>query len=304
MDLMSFNIKNYLNDKSIHYDTHGKNVTPGWINIQCVYPECDDISNHLGINLTTNLHSCWKCGNKGGIPKLIQLIEHCSYYQAKEIERNYSDNFSISSPLVIRKTYDNDICELPKESLNKLPNLHKKYLISRGFEPDLMQNKYKISACYLSGKYKYRMIIPIFYNNEIVSFIGRDVTEKASIKYLTCPDKKAIIPGNELLYNINTSSQNIVIVEGIMDAWRIGNKAIATLTTQITEEKIRILSQKNIQKAFILLDNGAERLAHKVAKKLSCIIPHVETISLPWGDPDEYFLKNPNDLKELYYILE
>ena len=40
-----------LDDLGLSYTSQGKNVSEGWIGIQCVFPDCDDTSNHLGINL-------------------------------------------------------------------------------------------------------------------------------------------------------------------------------------------------------------------------------------------------------------
>ena len=46
--MQNFDIISYLENRGVSYWTEGKNVTDGWVNINC--PFSPDPSNHLGIN--------------------------------------------------------------------------------------------------------------------------------------------------------------------------------------------------------------------------------------------------------------
>ena len=56
-----FDVISFLEEYNIDYTTSGKNVTSGWVEINC--PFCgDDPSYHMGVNLSSGLYHCWICG--------------------------------------------------------------------------------------------------------------------------------------------------------------------------------------------------------------------------------------------------
>ena len=69
MDLSQVDTKALLDDLGIDYKLSGKNVTSGWIEVNC--PFCGDPSYHLGIS-PTNLFHCWRCGEKGNLIKYFK----------------------------------------------------------------------------------------------------------------------------------------------------------------------------------------------------------------------------------------
>ena len=80
----SFDIIKYLQSRHINYTEEGKNVSEGWIGIRCVFPGCEDMSNHLGIHLESKVISCWVCGRRGSLLNLILLIDKKSTANAFE----------------------------------------------------------------------------------------------------------------------------------------------------------------------------------------------------------------------------
>ena len=62
MSFEAFDIVAYLDEKGIEYVTEGKNVSAGWIGLQCPY--CSDQSNHLGVCLDGKGFSCFRCGER------------------------------------------------------------------------------------------------------------------------------------------------------------------------------------------------------------------------------------------------
>lgn len=72
----------WFEDNDLEYWTQGKNVTAGWVNIQCVF--CDDLSNHLGIRLSDYRVSCWKCGGNT-MANVIMAVTSCNYGEARRL---------------------------------------------------------------------------------------------------------------------------------------------------------------------------------------------------------------------------
>ncbi|KKK72386.1 hypothetical protein LCGC14_2904360, partial [marine sediment metagenome] len=102
MSLETFDPILYFENRNISYSTEGKNVTEGWCNIECPFPFCDDPSNHMGINLESKLFSCWACGEKGGMDRLIQELEGCSWPESQLILSQFQENPYKDIPLDVK----------------------------------------------------------------------------------------------------------------------------------------------------------------------------------------------------------
>ncbi len=293
-----FDFISYFEDNQIKYVSggKGKNVGKGWTGIQCPFPHCGDSSQHLGINNETQIFHCWICGENGNALKLIHELEGCSWAQAKAIFNRYNkvflDNITNdigsyrnlrSTPIQIENT-GNIICNLPSESTDILPVMHRQYLITRNFDPDKLQKQYKLKAVYNIGKYRGRLIIPCYLNNKIVSYLTRDVTGQSSIPYVDCPEQEAVVPVKHTLYNIDSVIRDAILVEGVTDVWRLGEGAIASFTSNMTAQQKSLLVKKNIRRLFILYDPDAFRKARKLANDLSPLLK-IELILLDHGDP-------------------
>lgn len=290
IDLDLFDIKEYLDSKDIPWATEGKNISVGWIGINC--PFCSDLSNHMGINMQSMLVSCWKCGKRGSIVNLIMKFEPCSFNSAKEIVPKYvlKEFGHLSAP----KRKHADLTIFPGGTLDKLLSIHENYLISRGYDPIFIQKKYDIlgvgPTC---DDWKFRIIIPVYLNNQLITYVGRDTTNKLDIPYKNAPITKCLIQAKHTLLNIDFVEDIIGVVEGPFDAWRMGDGFVATFGTQFTKEQLLIIKNKKIKQAFFMFDgqkddNGeAIKSAHKMASDVSPFIPHVEVLELDEGDPDK-----------------
>jgi len=271
----------YLN---LPYQTSGKNVSGGWVEIQCPFPYCSDPSNHLGINLESGYFHCWVCGEKGFIAKLVKTITNLSYSEANRIIAEFSDGTFLIEKQETEKIHSNII---PKEATIELPQLHIDYLKSRNFDPIKIQQQYKIMACYTAGPYAYRIIIPIIIDGEIVNFTGRDATGKQKNKYKNCPNSIAILPMKECLYNIDSVKDKVIICEGVTDVWRIGQGSIATMGVEYATAQLAILSRKDPKEIYILYDSDATKGAEKLASAVSTFCSKVEILELETGDPGD-----------------
>jgi len=290
VDLELFDIKEYLDDRSIPYDEEGKNVSNDWIGLNC--PFCTDPSNHLGIHLKSKVYSCFRCGEKGNVLDLIKIWDDINYGEAIETVLSYHNYEGYSE-----KAYPpSQRCMFPPETI-PMTKAHKEYLESRGFNPNLITEKYKLKGTLPAGQFKYRIMIPYFLNGEMITYSARTISKKIEPKYRHCAGRKSVVPVKKTLYNIDSLNKRAVIVEGCTDVWRIGEGACSTSGVQFTEEQINMILQKDLEQCFILFDADAKEQAEKLAFKLSSFT-RVEIIDLNSGDPADMSEDDINHLRK------
>ena len=299
-----FNIEKYFEDRSIDFHVEGeKNVTKGWVNIQCPFPGCSDPSWHLGINLDSLLINCYVCGTKGSVERVIQEIESCSFNQAQKIIKEYSseEEIRIRKPL-FRSEKEVEQCILP--DIDKtFHRKHYEYLKSRNFNADYIIKKYNLMSVYNIGRYKFRIIIPYYYHSKLICFNTRDITDKASLRYQFCDIENSVIEVKHTFYNIDSITDACIIVEGPSDVWRIGDGCIALSGKHFTQEQLLMLREKEIKKALVLYDADdiEERIGEKLANNLTGIIPWVEQVELDSGDPGDLSLDEVKKIRRIIF---
>lgn len=287
--MSNFNFRKFLKDYNILPSDILKNTSPGWINITC--PFCDDSSNHLGFNIKKNRFNCWKCGGHS-IVDVIMTLAHVNYLRAKQIEKQYTHNFRSSSTFnqerekIKRKKHLN----LPigvKSLSHSTTKLHREYLRKRNFDSIKLEKEFNLMGTGLIGDYKFRIIAPIRYRGKLVSYQGRDITDKQKLRYKACSKEDEVIHHKEILYNLdNAKKDKVIVVEGITDVWRIGNDCVATFGTSFTCSQVLLLGTK-FDSVFILFDKEeeAQNKAENLAIALDGLAVKTEICSLDIEDP-------------------
>lgn len=276
---MQIDIASLLGDQGIQYSNQGKSSSSGWVNISC--PLCGDSGDHGGFNIAGGYYHCWKCGGHELSYVLKQLLR-VSYKEVRSLIFEYSGRSSVLSSLNESRHRISRV-ELPG---GPLKSIHKKYLRSRGFDPELIENKYKVQGVGPAGDYKFRLIIPIIYQGEVMSFLGRDVTNKQKLRYRNLPESESRISPKKLLYGIDDCTDFwIGVVEGVFDQWRMGVNFCATLGTSLKEDQIKLLSQ--YEKIVFLFDPGrkAQKKAFEYAARLAALGKQAYVID-PEGNKD------------------
>jgi len=279
------NIQTLLGDIGIPFWTSGKNVSEGWTTISCVL--CGDRSNHGGFSPEGESYSCFRCG-KHSIYKIIGAL--AGYENAKPLILEYSDILTYHEHIASERAH---MVEWPpKEAAPQLPSLHAQYLHERGYNPKQIRNFYDIRAAYQVGDFKYRILIPVKLSQMVVTYVGRDVTEKSPLKYKNLSERRSVIPAKECVYNIDNIHETAVICEGIFDAWRFGAHGVALFGIQFTTKQTSLLA-KQLKRAFICFDNEyqAQQKAMELGEILSFQGVDVENVVL-----DEY--NDPGDMPQ------
>lgn len=272
-----FDAIRFLNDFNIEWISRGANVGTDWVGVDC--PFCRDVGYHGGFNLYDGHYYCWKCGWHSTFD-VIKIYTGRQDYETRQIEDEYGDRRYLLESLNVHDIEHPSSLSMPGTELDFMC---KKYLKKRNFDPVELEAKYHLRSGGIIGDWAYRIIIPIFYKKNLVSYIGRDTSNKQKIRYKNLSIEKSVMDPKTVLYNIdNCTEKDIVVVEGSFDVMRWGDNCCATLGTTVTEPQIRML--KEFRKVFVLFDNdeAGEDKAYKVAQKVSAMGTDVEVVNHGW----------------------
>lgn len=282
-------------DRGVEYWTEGKNVSDGSVNITC--PFCNDHSNHCGIFEDTLVFHCWICGASGPIEALLETLLGIGSREADDLLGNVESDFKTSSLEQIDRLICREVSKAIEANRGKEIEWPEYSVpITRDTE-SLVLDRYlkrrKISLatvilhnCRLceAGRYMHRMIIPVYFSGKLVSYQAADLTGKAYLKYETAPGKI-----NDYLYGYDQVTEEMILVEGILDAWRLGPGACATFGTHITNNQKNLIEDKKLKKLIFCWDSDAYWKAKNQAGWFKPFIREVKVIKLPEGeDPDSY----------------
>jgi len=146
--------------------------------------------------------------------------------------------------------------KFPSQFTKSFPKIYQNYLIDRGFDFEQVKKDFNLYCSSFWGRYKFRVILPIIMDGRIISFVGRDITNKQYLKYLNCKETESVLPRKDWLFNYDSiTGDRIIIVEGPMDAMKVKDNCVALLTTNFTKSQILQLKKKGVKKIFIGFDN-------------------------------------------------
>lgn len=294
-------IQRFYRDHGIIFITYGhKHAQEGWVNIEC--PFCTgNPGYHLGFNTYENYFHCWRCGGKfpdQTISKLLGIPQK----KAKELIKEYGGTKK-------RKSQAKQTKVRIRRKAFKFPNTipftdrHKKYLTDRGFfNADEIITEWGLMATgpvsLLDAKeYKHRIIAPIYWDNQIVSFQGRDITNKHKLKYKACPKERELIEHQTILYGKQNMWGNTgICVEGITDVWRMGVNSFGTFGIDYTTSQLRWMI-KSFKRIAVLFDDDPQAVmkAKELVKRLDQFKIDAFRIDIK-GDPASMNQKEANYL--------
>jgi DNA primase len=286
-----FDALRFLKDHNLPYFTSGKNVTPGWVNVKC--PLCSDKSNHGGFNPPGEYYNCWVCG-RHDLRWIVARLLGIRRAAAADVIEPYMGQNTLRRYLNRKKAQAKSL-SLPGDT--NLSPYHIQYLFKRGFDSERLKTLYGIRGTGPGEKWEktdfgLRIVIPIAYHGQIVSFQARDITGKQELRYKACPVEKSVVNYKELLYNFDRCANGrVIVVEGIVDVWRMGDGFVSSFGTTMTPSQIKILL--NFDEVFFLFDpeKDAQIRARKYARELAAMDRKAEVLNLTCG-------RDPGDLSE------
>lgn len=271
-----FDAVGFCRDYNIDYrEAPHKNVSDGWVGINDPFET--DTGFHMGINVMGNYAYSWKGGRGYSLVDVLQELLHIGYGEARKVIDAYSTETSFTPSIQAKQRFS--IVDTPTTPAIR------NFLRRRRYNAKRLVEKYDLRG---DG---YKLVIPIYYDKQIVSYQTRDIREKA---YIGCDKDRAIINYKNIVYPIDNAKDNhIVVVEGIFDAYRLGDGAVCTFGTSWTKHQVNLIASRY---EHVIIRYDAEPLAQKKARALAIELEmmgcnaHVEHEFLEMmgcNDPDE-----------------
>lgn len=232
----------------------------GWVNTPC--PFCTGHpGNHLGYCIDSKSEFfgrfvCHRCGGKNTfrtISKLLGIEEEARVWSIIGQYGGATKRTILSTRMVLRPPRNVD---LPPRTtrLMEVPGAIR-YLKGRKFDPEEIEQVWKVMATgpgavvkSKDGKqldFSYRLIIPVYHQDKLVTYQGRDWTGKSSRKYLACLPELESRSIKSLLYGMDLVSTNeTVLMEGVTDVWRYGAGAVACFGVKYHQNQVRELLKR------------------------------------------------------------
>jgi DNA primase len=246
-------------------------------------PYCGDENYNIEVSVEKEIFHCWICDAAGIVKKLFM-----------ELGLPFEDDGMKVTPAPTT----------PKDELTLKPfrkvrwENYAKFLKSRGLEKADI-DRYNIMTTD-KGKFKNKIIFPLYEDDKLVYLVARDVTPKG--KY----------------YNINISRSGVLpyfpgtkkkteayLCEGVMDAIsvnKLGYPAVVLLGTILSAEQLRKFAVIGFKDLVVCLDGDVIKKAIQIYDKISKAGFKVTMASFSnKDDPNSLFVK---DRAELKYILK
>jgi hypothetical protein len=201
---------------------------------------------------------------------------------------------------------------------NNVPKKVLDYLAERRYDPVYLATQFDIrfvpagTVMWLreDGKpvktYENRILIPISKGRRIIGWQAR-IAERSdnpkARKYIFPPTRLTGGVGKSTwLYNASEASyrSDLVLVEGVTDAWRVGEQAVALFGKACTLDQMKIIDRVWSYHAtcVVLLDGDAQAEARALVAKfreMKAFPKGIDFVPLPTGyDPDSYTTEEIN----------
>jgi hypothetical protein len=288
-----FDAARYLRDRRIDFDLDER----GWAHIQC--PMCRSAvtgsqpnKKYMAYNQEKGYFTCWRCG--GHDPEnVVMALEGCQYHEACSRVLDYQAGYeSRSMPWPVKQERLHPTpthLEWPACTVAMMA-WHKEYLASRGYDPEYLECKYRLLGTLDCGPYANRVLAPIFHEGHPVSYQGRDITGQSDMKYKTCRKADEVVHHKHILYNLDNRRPHVlIVVEGIMDVWRLGDGAAATFGTKVTPEQVGLIASLRPSRLFTIFDveSDAQRRARWLRDQVAPLGMEAVNVRLSKGDPGD-----------------
>jgi 5S rRNA maturation endonuclease (ribonuclease M5) len=234
------------------------------------------------------VYKCWNCGKSGSFFKLYMIVNGCSEEETKRALFKYNAKKivkSLENPIIkggVLKTPDDFYKDKPESDSLTPPGPYRKYF--NRYIKEFTNERYKVDSILFdswmkilndfrnsrkipynyeilyawTGEYQGRIIIPIFdkFKNLIYFQARRLPGADVDPKYKNPISKKETIVLNEYKFR---DDRYIIITEGLLDAFMIGNQGTTCLGKEMSEYLIRrIEKHTNLRPGIILVYDNDE----------------------------------------------
>jgi hypothetical protein len=258
----------------------------GWMQLHC--PFCGGADGwHLGFNLQWGNFNCWRCGSLKTLNVIGAFLKTNRKQDILDVLRKFQIRKQ-GEPLRER-VERNDKLD-PPVGMGPLTRLHRLYLRRRGFNPTALEQLWGLRATtHLSGEWNWRIVAPIRdQDGRVVAYQGRAIQTDVRPKYKMTDRDDALIDPSHLLYGLECAQKSVVIVEGVVDVWKIGPGAVATFGIDWKQEQANRLRCFNQRYVLFDPEPKAQQRALALAENLSLFGGVTEVIYGYDTDPGDF----------------
>lgn len=273
-----------------------------------------DRKGKLYVNIDKKTVFCQRCRYGKGIDTIqfICDVEGCSRAEAirklvSSISHSYGSLDSLIERLIELDEQDQQLSVFAEQEEVSLPpkavQLFKgkrqtqraeRYLIRRGLSRAQLK-RHTFFYCG-SGKYKNRLVIPLYIDGRLVHWVARDLSGKR-VKYRTPPGV------NQSFYFFNWDRakihKRVVVVEGVFDFFAVERARLPCVVSYgkgLSDRQAELLSR--FEEVVMLYDSEATYWAYKASDAI--VGPRVRIAKLSSGDPGDFLKRgNFNELRRL-----
>ena len=251
------NITDILDELGIPYRHNGaaKDVRAGRVGIEC--PICG--RGDFGLAIFRRVAFCWRC-QAMSIPKALAEASKRPVWEVHKL----LDGIELPEPEPDRR---GKLVE--PDGVGGLLPLHKKYLKSRGFDPDVISDIWDVQGIGMASQLPWRLYLPVRnHAGDKVSWTTRSLTECKDRRYINAKPEQEIASSRSVLYGEHLAGHGVVVVEGPTDAWRIGPGGCATLGMSWTGEQVTAIGRHPQRCVCFDAEPAAQQKAWQLAKEL------------------------------------
>lgn len=149
-----------------------------------------------------------------------------------------------------------------------------------------MLNDYHITTYDLRGggivgDWAYRIVIPVYYNNYIVSATARTIAEEVRPKYKSLSNSLSVIDLKHVFLGLDlVKGSSVAVVEGPLDAIRGGPGFIAAFGATLSEEQLLLLKEFDTIYFVRDSDEAGEQFVDEAYKLSAICTSNIEVVQL------------------------
>lgn len=306
---MPFDWLRFFDEHRIEYKTSGANTSRDNVSIHCPFCGSADPSHHMSVSIVGRGFKCWRAPtHRGRNPaRLVSALLGCSFERAIQLTggtttmptnfaQSVRDAMGTPAPPPKRKPLS-----LPKEfkRFEDLPSSKPfiRYLKEeRGFTQKQIlraDDDWGLRYCAL-GAYRGRIIFPVYYKGELVSWTGRTIYDSEELRYraLSTDPERATKEGYKpaagaishyLLYYDElrrADADTCILCEGPFDSLKInlfgakhGIVSTCCFTSAPTDQQVALLHRllPRFRNRYTLFDAGTMATTMRVRDQLASL---------------------------------
>lgn len=270
-------VRELLDELRVEYlETGHHHCRPGWLQIK-VCPFCGSEKYHLGFCIAANYFNCWKCSHHSVYSVFLELgaSKKAIFEALKDTDRTVELDQRVRKGL-----------KEPK-GRGELLTAHIAYLRSRDLDPEEISRTWQIEGIGLAARLGWRIYIPIIHKGARVSWTTRAIGDKIPLRYISASAEEEAVNHKKVVYGADYCGHTCVIVEGPVDAWKIGPGAGALFGTTYSPAQVRRLARFPYRYVCFDSSKEAQAQAGQLAGELSCFPGVTCNIVLDAKDPGE-----------------